>query len=86
MFSAGNITSVHNPKIKYAMSLMKKKERDVEKLFLIEGFRELSRACQAGVQVEHCFFCPEFFLGNQELPLLEELRSQGAALYACTEG
>jgi TrmH family RNA methyltransferase len=42
-----SITSVHNPKIKQALSLHEAKGRKGEGLYLIEGERELSRYLQA---------------------------------------
>ena len=78
-----SITSPHNPKIHMAMLLMKKRKRDESGLFLIEGFRELSRAQIASVNVIYLFFCRELFLGEQEEDLLEALSLQGSVLYEC---
>ncbi|MCP5469197.1 MAG: RNA methyltransferase [Chlamydiales bacterium] len=57
------IESVQNPKIKVARKLWKRRERDKSGLFLIEGYRELSRA---NVPVKMLFICPELFLGENE--------------------
>ena len=42
------ITSTHNPKIKNIQSLEKSRERMRQKVFIVEGIRELSLAVQAG--------------------------------------
>ena len=43
------ITSSTNPKLKQALALRNRKERDATGLFLIEGYREISRALTGGV-------------------------------------
>ena len=70
------ITSLQNPKIKKALSLYKKNVRDETGLFLIEGYRELLRAVEGNVQIESFFFCPEFFLGENETSLIEKIKTK----------
>ncbi len=79
------ITSLQNPRVKSALSLSERRERDRSGLFLIEGFRELSRAFDGDVQIQEVFFCKELFLGENEPALLEALQKQGAQLYSCSE-
>lgn len=69
------ITSSQNPKIKQLQRLKNHRERDQTSLFLIEGFRELIRAQKAKVQFEALFICPELFLGDQELNLIQEINT-----------
>jgi RNA methyltransferase, TrmH family len=64
------LTSSQNPKIKTVLHLRDKKERDNTGLFLIEGYRELKRAIDAGVRFESLFICPELFLGSNETALI----------------
>ncbi len=64
------ITSLQNPKIKDAIKLRDRRDRDKTGLFLIEGYRELLRAVDAGWEIESCFFCREFFLGENEDALI----------------
>ena len=66
------ITSLQNPKIKDAVKLRERKDREATQQFLIEGYRELKRAVDAGRNVHTLFFCPEFFLGENERALIEE--------------
>ena len=56
------ITSSQNPKFKLAKSLKERKERDATGLFLIEGYREVTRAFAGGVAPTYLFLCPELFL------------------------
>jgi TrmH family RNA methyltransferase len=76
------ITSLQNPTIKAAVKLQNRRERDETGLFLIEGYRELSRALKGGVQIEKIFFCPQLFLGENEDALIKACK---ATAYNCTE-
>lgn len=75
------ITSLQNPKIKDIVRLRDRRERDREKFFLIEGYRELKRAVEAGRSVAAIFYCPEFFLGENEYALIENTKTDA---YECT--
>ncbi len=81
----GIITSTQNPKLKHAVRLQQRRDRDEEGLFLIEGYRELLRAMQGGVVIEALFYCPPLFLGSNEPALIEKIHQQGAHLYPCNE-
>ncbi len=78
------ITSLQNPKIKEVVRLRDRRERDQTDLFLIEGYRELLRATDAGRYCESLFTCPELFLGSNEPPLIERIRKQGTSVYECS--
>ncbi|MBX7066299.1 MAG: RNA methyltransferase [Parachlamydiales bacterium] len=69
------ITSLQNPKIKDVVKLRDRKPRDESGLFLIEGYRELKRALDAGRIVETLFYCPELFLGTNENSLISQCKS-----------
>lgn len=70
------LTSKDNPKVKEAVRLRNKRDRDKTGLFLIEGYRELLHAIEYGnVEVEHLFYCPEYFLGTNEHALLEKVNA-----------
>ena len=72
------ITSAQNQKLKQVLRLRQRRERKKTDLFLIEGYRELKRAQQAKREIESLFYCPEFFLKDNEFSLLEK---SGADLY-----
>lgn len=76
------ISSTQNPKIKQALHLWDRKERDATNLFLIEGYRELLRAVNAGQKIKWLFFCRDFFLGENEDALIAK---SGAELFSCTK-
>ncbi len=60
------LTSKSNPHLKHLLSLNKKKNRDKEKLFLIEGKREITRALQCDLSPHSLFESTEnkIFLSN----------------------
>ncbi|MCB1119181.1 MAG: RNA methyltransferase, partial [Chlamydiia bacterium] len=65
------ITSLTNPKVKLSVKLRQHNKRRDTRLFLIEGYRELLRAIDAGHPVQTLFYCPELFLGENERELIE---------------
>lgn len=74
------MTSAQNAKVKLAKKLWKRRERENSQLFLIEGYRELSRA--KNIEIEALFICPELFLGSNEEQLIASI---DAPLYECYE-
>lgn len=75
------ITSADNPLVKEVVKLqLKKRARDESKLFIIEGFRENSRAFDAGVKIKKILFCPEWFLKDSNDELIEKIGDSGAEL------
>jgi TrmH family RNA methyltransferase len=70
---AGVITSLSNPQVKYLVRLRERRERDRSGLFLIEGYRELLRAKEGGVDIVETYVSPDHFLGTNEGALLEGL-------------
>lgn len=80
--SSKHITSKDNPHIKEAVALRERRERDRSSLFLIEGYRELKRAVDAGRKIDRLFYCPEFFLGENEQDLIDRSK---ATLVQCSK-
>ncbi|HEY4300657.1 MAG TPA: RNA methyltransferase [Candidatus Didemnitutus sp.] len=75
------ITSLQNPRVKNLVRLRERRERDEAALFLIEGYRELRRALERRVVPTELYYCPEWFLGENEPALIEAAREAGAALF-----
>jgi TrmH family RNA methyltransferase len=80
--SSKQITSKDNPHVKEAVALRERRERDRSSLFLIEGYRELKRAVDAKRKIDRLFYCPAFFLGENEQALLDR---SGGALIECSK-
>ncbi|MBJ7449906.1 MAG: RNA methyltransferase [Parachlamydiales bacterium] len=75
------ITSLQNSKIKQLVRLKERRERERSQLFLIEGYRELSRAITANAQIESLFFCPELFLGENENSLIQTIANKNSSIF-----
>lgn len=56
-----SISSQHNLKIKNILRLYKKRERNKSGLFIIEGYREITRALENKLSIDSLFLCPDFF-------------------------
>lgn len=82
-----HISSTDNPKVKEALDLREKRKRDEHQLFLIEGFREITRSLSKKVKVSlvRLFICPELFLGENENSLIEQARKESAQIIVTTE-
>ncbi len=66
------ITSLQNPKIKNISKLISKaKERKEQKLFPIEGAREIMLALEGGYVLDSVFICPELFVKTDYPVVLE---------------
>jgi len=56
------ISSTSNPQIKHLLKLQQKSsERKEQNLIVIEGWREIILARNAGLEIQKFFFCPEIF-------------------------
>lgn len=85
MMNESHLTSLQNPKIKQVLHLRERHERDQTGQFLIEGYRELLRAVDAGWKIETLFTCQELFLGSNEPALIQRLLSRGTIHFTCAE-
>lgn len=71
------ITSLQNNHIKHVIRLQRRRYRDQHGQFALEGYRAILRATQNGFPLDTLYFCPEFFLGDNEESLIEEARAGG---------
>ena len=79
------ITSPTNPRIKGLVRLRTRRERDREGRFLIEGYRELSRALDGAVALDELFVCPTLFLGANETTLVTRAEATGTTIVTASE-
>ncbi len=82
---ATELTSVQNTRIKDLVRLRDSTHRKRAGLLLIEGYRELSRAVQAGVQPQAVYYCDELFLGENEPALLQAAKNAGAQIFSLSK-
>jgi TrmH family RNA methyltransferase len=80
-----SISSSANPRIKELVRLRTRRERDRSGLFLIEGYRELSRALAGGVSLAALYCCPALYLGGNDDALVEQARQTGAEVLTVAE-
>ena len=71
------ITSTQNEAVKHVIKLRDRRPREKEQLTVLEGYRELTRAREYGLEILECYFSPEHFLGENEFPLLETFAEEG---------
>jgi RNA methyltransferase, TrmH family len=57
--ATGPITSLTNPRVKAAVRLRDRRERDATGRTIVDGAREILRALDAGVRVETAFIAPD---------------------------
>jgi len=70
------ITSAANPRLKSAVRLRGRRDRDREGLTLIDGVRETLRAMQGGAVIREAFVAPDHCTDQECLALLELLREK----------
>ena len=84
------ITSVQNPKIKHLLALREKSRlRREERLFLVEGRRELGHCLDAGFEADTLFVCPELggtVPAGADGARIVEVSPEVYARIACREG
>jgi TrmH family RNA methyltransferase len=74
------IASPSNPRIKAAVRLRERGERDRLGLTLVDGARELARALDADVVVEEAFVHPPSLRADAAREVVDRLREAGAAV------
>lgn len=79
------LTSLQNPRVKEVVHLRDRQQREKSQQFIIEGYRELLRAIDAGWVVDALFVCPALFLGSNEDKLIQRIEARGAKVYYCPE-
>ncbi|HET7704114.1 MAG TPA: TrmH family RNA methyltransferase [Candidatus Limnocylindrales bacterium] len=68
------ITSLTNPRVKAAVRLRDRRERDETGLTILDGAREIRRALDAGVRVETAFVAPDLLRTPDAFAVEERLR------------
>lgn len=67
------ITSLSNARVKAAVRLRDRRERDATGLTIVDGPRELLRALDAGVTIEEAFVCPPLVRSEEARVAIERL-------------
>ena len=82
MTLAGPITSLTNPKVKAAVRLRDRRERDATGLTIVDGAREILRALDAGVRVESVFVAPGLIRTDDGRAVADRLRGRPTTIEA----
>jgi len=72
------ITSKQNSRVKNLVALRDRRDRDKAGLFLVEGYREVSRALQKNIPIKELYYCSGWFLGENEHDLIAQAKAAGA--------
>lgn len=67
------ITSATNPKIKYVVNLQKRKYRDKEKVFILEGLRNAEMAVESSAIIKLCFCTKDILMQSRAESLIAKL-------------
>ncbi len=81
---SARIESTQNPRVKQARKLRERKARDAQGLTLVDGFRELQRAVDAG-HVPQQLFLLDKPLSSDEQQLLETCRQENTEVLTVNE-
>lgn len=79
------LTSTANPRIKAALALRDRREREASGLTLVDGAREVRRALDAGVAVVEAFVCEPLLAGPDARAALDGLDRIGAPIRRTSE-
>jgi RNA methyltransferase, TrmH family len=80
------ITSLQNPHVKNCVKLQQRKERDRQRVFLVEGYRAILCALENHHPLTTVYYAPELFYGRQEPALLRAAKRSSAALFEIAAG
>ncbi len=79
------LTSFANPRVKAAIALRDRRERDRTGQTLVDGAREVRRALDAGVEVVSVFVCEPLLAGVDARAALDTLAERGVQMQATSE-
>lgn len=79
------ITSKQNSKIKFFIKLRDRSKRKRIGLFIVEGYRELTRALNNRIMCECFLFCPKFFKTPEFYELVENVQASNIPLFELSE-
>ena len=75
------IESLQNPRVKAAVRLRDRRERDETGLTIVDGVRELARAIGAGASVDEAFVCDELVRTDEARAVVRRLQATAAHVW-----
>lgn len=79
------ITSLTNDRVKAAVRLRDRRERELTGRTIVDGARELGRALDAGIEVVEAFVCEAVVRSAEAVDVLDRLRSGSAPVVDVSE-
>ena len=79
------LTSTANPRIKAAVALRDRRERDRTGLTLVDGSREVRRSLEGGASIVEAFICEPLLAGEDARAMLDRLAAKGVSVHLVTE-
>jgi TrmH family RNA methyltransferase len=79
------LSSLQNPRVKAVVRLRDRRGRDRDPRVLIEGYRALRRAHEAGYPIDELYVCEALFQGDNEPALIAAVAAAGATVFHTTE-
>ena len=79
------LTSLANPRIKAALALRERRDRDRTGRTVVDGAREVRRAIDAGAVVEEVFICEPLLGGDDARVALDRLRTSSTTIESVSE-
>mgnify|MGYP005846952033 CR=1 FL=1 len=83
MKNTGRISSTRNKKILEILRLEKRREREEQGLFLVEGYKEAQMAFQASYVVRSIFYCPDI-LPPRKIKELVQVKNYSGDIFEVT--
>lgn len=79
------VTSLQNPEVKRVVSLQKRKGRQEQGLFIVEGVRLAEEALRSGWEITACFFTEQALCHERPKKLAQVLEISGISIYVVSE-
>lgn len=74
------ISSLQNSRVKHVVRLNDRHYRDAQRLTIVEGVREASRALRSGIIPQEAYYCPDLIAGDEAgevVAMLQQLNNEG---------
>ncbi len=79
------LTSLSNPRVRAAVGLRDRREREATGLTVVDGAREVRRALDAGVEVTEAFVCESLLAGPDARVAFDRLNAIDASVWSVSE-
>lgn len=78
------LTSRQNPKIKQIRSLHKRKQRQAQGFFIVEGVRHVGEAVESGTEIEYILYSPDLLTSDFAYNLLTQVELTNTPVFSTT--